>query len=697
MRYSIGIDLGTTNSVVAIARRGGVETVPIDGKNVTPSAIAVKPDGTVVVGHPARSRARLDPTSAVTSAKRKVGDNHHFYEIGGKRYTPVDVGAQVLRRLKQGAEEYLGGAVTDAVVTVPAYFDNIAKQNTKTAAEAAGLRVRRLVPEPTAAAIAYGMGREADQVILVYDLGGGTFDVSVLRVKKREFEVLAVEGDATLGGDDFDSKLAWHLSEELSPGPERDLLRTLLSGIPSPAVAACGRMPDLLHAAGRLRDAAEQAKIELSDPGISVTEVNLPGILGQSIHTEISRETYNGLIAPWIDRTIELVQKALKAGSLTKAHVGRIVLVGGSTRNLLVRERLTDLIKEPYIADRVDEVVAQGAAYVAAEGIGLAEFVSIDVTPFDLGVRARSGADRDHFKPLIRKNSRVPVEAQETFTTAQPNQEAVEIAVFQGDKPHCKENTFLGRFRLDGIPPANAGEPDVTVLFRMDESDLLTVAATCRGGATAEKTLNVHLVSREDEPRPVEKPRADIMFLIDTSGSMSGELAGVKQSCLDFAHRVESLGVECRLGLVDFDKGWFDAYKWDVFPPTDPNKLRSSISKLEIGRLGGCGCYIGDPGTLEVIEAFAAAFPSEQRLKIGILISDEVGNDSKIVDKIIATLKRHRINLHVLGVDNSCHVQIAKATGGSFWDIKASPDRSADFAKVLDAMAVRITDLALRP
>ena len=694
MGYSIGIDLGTTNSVACVWRRGNVETIPIDGRATMPSAISVRPDGAVLVGQAAKKRAELEPEQSIISAKRFIGDGKTQWQIGKKIYTPMDAAAIVLGQLKIAAEKYLGQSVTEAVITVPAYFNNNQKRDTKLAGEAAGFKVLQLLPEPTAAAISYGLDRGKDQTILVYDLGGGTFDVSVLSVKGNRFQAIAVDGDFNLGGDDFDLVLVEHLISILKKRSQFDLesfLDTLLGRNKNKQL---GTPHEILVAKQRLKEAAEKAKIELSQS--NRTQITIPEILGVALDEEITIDTYNRLIAPLVDRTIAKTRAVLKAAKLTPDDIDRVILVGGSTRNKLVRSRIAETIKEPFISDRVDEVVAQGAAIVAGslsspeEDLTPIEFSN--VTPFSLGLRASKGKDLDIFKVLIPKNTAIPATLTQEFTTFRANQKSVDISIFQGEATKCKNNTFVGGFRLEGIPPAPVGQPKIAVQFQMDSSDLLLVTATC-SNLRSQQTLDVNLVSREDE-LPQAAPQADIIFLVDTSGSMSSELEGVKRSCLEFAERVISLGVDCQLGLVDFDLSFGIGYQWEIFGPMEPKKFPAAIAGLKIGRLGGAGCYVGANDTIPTINAFVKAFPRSDRLKIGILISDEVGNDANAIAQIMNILKGGQVCLYVVGVANSCHEKLATATGGQFWNIHQSRG-SVNFGSLLDSIAVEITNLAL--
>ena len=377
MGYSIGIDLGTTNSVACVWRRGSIETISVDGRASMPSAISARSDGVVLVGQSAKKRAELEPEQSITSAKRFIGDGKTEWQIGNKVYTPMDAAAIILRKLKLASEKHLGEIITEAVITVPAYFNNNQKRDTKLAGEAAGFKVLQLLPEPTAAAISYGLDRGKDQTILVYDLGGGTFDVSVLSVKGNCFQAIAVDGDFNLGGDDFDLVLVEHLISILKKRSQFDhesFLDTLLGRNKNNQL---GTPHEILVAKQRLKEAAEKAKIELSQS--NRTQITIPEILGVALDEEITIDTYNRLIAPLVDRTITKTRAVLNAAKLTSDDIDRVILVGGSTRNKLVRSRIAETIKEPFISDRVDEVVAQGAAIVA----GSLSSPEEDITPIE--------------------------------------------------------------------------------------------------------------------------------------------------------------------------------------------------------------------------------------------------------------------------------------------------------------------------
>ena len=481
MPNPIGIDLGTTNSVVCVRRRGGIETIPLDGRTTLPSVVAFRPDGTVLVGNAARSRAMLEPGQAIASAKRFIGDGETEWRIGDKRYSSVDVSAFILGRLKEAASAFLGEAVREAVITVPAYFNNSQKQSTLKAGALAGLDVLQLLPEPTAAAIAYGLDKGRDQTLLVYDLGGGTFDISVLRIKGNEFQVVAVDGDFHLGGDDFDLALAEHLlgligkRTKANPSVLLSLLRTA-QGSDAPQ--------EMLLARQRLKEAAEKAKIELSENDTAL--VTIPDILGTSLDEEITLAEYNRLISPFVDRTLTKMRDVLRAAQCGAADIDRVILVGGSTRNRLVRERVANAVKEPWVSDRVDEVVAQGAAIVASQ-LYTPEEDSIpievqNVTPFSLGVCALDGENQSSYvnSIILRKNSPVPCSEEKPYqlwtTSTAPNE--LDAYVLQGESEDVAGCMVVGKYTFSGIAHSEGKAVAINIRYGYDRNGIITVQAT---------------------------------------------------------------------------------------------------------------------------------------------------------------------------------------------------------------------------
>jgi len=482
----IGIDLGTTNSCVAVME--GNEPVVIqnsEGGRTTPSVVAFTKDGERLVGAPAKRQAITNPEKTVSSIKRFMGrffkevkeetkqvsyeivkadDGTARVQIEDRMYAPQEISAMVLQKMKQTAEEYLGEKVSEAVITVPAYFNDAQRKATQEAGEIAGLDVKRIINEPTAASLAYGLDKkDQDQTIAVYDLGGGTFDVSVLELGEGVFEVKSTHGDTHLGGDDFDDRLIEYLASEFKKDEGIDLLKDPM-------------------ARQRLKDAAEKAKIELSSS--QKTNVNLPFITAtdsgpKHLNIDITRAKFEQLIDDLVQRTIGPCKKALKDADLSKNEIDQIILVGGSTRIPKIQEVVKDFFgKDPSKGVNPDEVVAVGAAIQGGVMSGdVEDVVLLDVTPLTLGIETLGGV----MTPLIESNTTIPTSKKETFSTAADNQTSVEIHILQGERAKAQDNRTLGRFHLDGIPPAPRGVPQIEVTFDIDANGVLNVSAKDKG------------------------------------------------------------------------------------------------------------------------------------------------------------------------------------------------------------------------
>lgn len=469
MAKIIGIDLGTTNSCVAVME-GGEPTViaNAEGARTTPSVVAFTKTGERLVGQVAKRQAVTNPDRTVISIKREMGTNYKV-NIDDKSYTPPEISAMILSKLKQDAESYLGEKVTQAVITVPAYFSDSQRQATKDAGKIAGLDVLRIINEPTAAAFAYGMDKENDQKIMVYDLGGGTFDVSIMDIGDGVFEVLATNGDTRLGGDDFDNKIIDYLVSEFKKETGIDL--------------SSDRM-----AMQRLKEAAEKAKIELS--GVTTSNINLPFITADATgpkHLDITltRAKFNELTADLVERTIIPTKKALSDAGLTTGEIDKVLMVGGSSRIPAVNDAVKALIgKEPHKGINPDECVAIGASIQAGVlGGDVKDIVLLDVTPLSLGIETMGGV----CTKLIERNTTIPTKKSQIFSTAADNQTSVDIHVLQGEREMAQDNKTLGNFMLSGIAPAPRGVPQIEVTFDIDANGIVNVSAKDLGTGQEQK------------------------------------------------------------------------------------------------------------------------------------------------------------------------------------------------------------------
>ena len=489
MSKIIGIDLGTTNSCVAVMEGGEAVVIPnAEGNRTTPSVVAFSKDGERMVGQVAKRQAITNPDRTISSIKREMGSNYKV-NIDGKSYTPQEISAMVLGKLKADAEAYLGQTVTEAVITVPAYFTDAQRQATKDAGRIAGLEVKRIINEPTAAALAYGADKESDQKIMVYDLGGGTFDVSVLEVGDGVIEVLATAGNNRLGGDDFDKAVMDWMAAEFKKDTGIDLTGDKV-------------------AMQRLKEAAEKAKIELS--GVTSTNINLPYITADAtgpkhLDLTLTRAKFNELTASLVEATTGPVRQAMSDAGLSTSDLHKVLLVGGSSRIPAVQEAVKKITGvEGFKGINPDECVAMGAALQGGVLVGdVKGLLLLDVTPLSLGIETMGGV----MTKLIERNTTIPAKKSQTFTTAADNQTSVEVHVLQGEREMAQYNKTLGRFNLDGIAPARRGVPQIEVTFDIDANGIVNVSAKDLGtGKDAHITITSSTnMSKEDIDKAVKE------------------------------------------------------------------------------------------------------------------------------------------------------------------------------------------------
>jgi molecular chaperone DnaK len=582
----IGIDLGTTNSVVAVMEGKEAKVIPnAEGNRLTPSVVAFTDKGEVLVGEPARRQAVTNPTRTVYSIKRFMGRRHNevaseekmvpYKVVGGaedyvkvgagdKEFTPPEISAKILRKLKESAEAYLGHKVNKAVITVPAYFNDAQRQATKDAGQIAGLEVARIINEPTAASLAYGLDKKGEETICVFDLGGGTFDVSILECADGVFRVISTNGDTHLGGDDFDEVLIHYVADEFKKEQGIDLRKDTM-------------------ALQRLQEACEKAKKELSSA--QTTDINLPFITADAngpkhLQMTISRSQFEKLEDALIERVKGPVRQALKDAKLDPSKIDEVVLVGGSTRIPKVQEVVKELFdgKEPHKGVNPDEVVAVGAAIQGGVLSGeVQDILLLDVTPLSLGIETLGGV----MTKLVERNTTIPAERKQVFSTADDNQTAVTVRVFQGERELANDNRLLSQFNLEGIPPAPRGVPQIEVKFDIDANGILNVAAKDLGTGV-EQTVRIEQSSGLSETE-IEKMRKDAESHADED-KKKRSLIEARNEGESRSYQLEKLIKQQGDKLKESDKTALEsaiAKVREAAKGEDADKIKSAIGELE--------------------------------------------------------------------------------------------------------------------
>ena len=559
MAKTIGIDLGTTNSVVAVME-GGKPTViaNAEGSRTTPSIVAFSKSGERLVGQLAKRQAIVNPDRTIASIKRHMGDNYKV-NIDGKDYTPQEISSMILRKLADDASKYLGEKVTSAVITVPAYFNDAQRQATKDAGKIAGLDVLRIVNEPTAAALAYGLEKEKSEKVLVFDLGGGTFDVSVLEIGDGVHEVLSTSGDTHLGGDDFDQKVMDWICEEFKKQEGIDLKGDK-------------------QAMQRVKEAAEKAKCELSS--VFETNINLPFITADAngpkhLDLNLTRAKFEDLCFDLLERCKKPVEQALQDAGISKNEINEVVLVGGSSRIPAVQKLVKDYTgKEPNQSVNPDEVVAVGAAIQAGVLAGeVKDIVLLDVTPLTLGIETLGGV----MTPLVPRNTTIPVSKSQVFSTAENNQTAVDIQVLQGERPMARDNKSLGMFRLEGIAPAMRGIPQIEVTFDIDANGIVNVSAKDKATNKEQKITitNSSNLSEQDIDKMVKEAEANA-----AEDKKKKEEAEVKNNAASLIGSADRVMKDFEGKIDEADRTKLEEQKTALQKAIDENKATDELKKL---------------------------------------------------------------------------------------------------------------------
>jgi molecular chaperone DnaK len=559
MSKTLGIDLGTTNSVMAVME-GGKPTViaNAEGSRTTPSIVAFAKNGERLVGQLAKRQAILNPDRTVISIKRAMGTDKKI-NIDGKDYTPQEISAMILRKFADDASAYLGEKVTSAVITVPAYFNDAQRQATKDAGKIAGLEVLRIVNEPTAAALAYGLEKEKPEKVLVFDLGGGTFDVSILEIGDGVHEVLSTSGDTHLGGDDFDEKVMNWLCDEFKKNEGIDLRNDK-------------------QAMQRLKEAAEKAKCELSS--VVETTINLPFITADAngpkhLDIQLTRAKFEELTQDLLDRCKKPVEQAIKDAGISKGEINEVVLVGGSTRIPAVQALVKEYTgKDPNQSVNPDEVVAVGAAIQAGVLSGeVKDIVLLDVTPLTLGIETLGGVST----PLVPRNTTIPVSKSQVFSTADDNQTAVDIHVLQGERPMARDNKSLGMFRLDGIPPAMKGMPQIEVTFDIDANGIVNVTAKDKATNKEQKITitNSSNLSETDIDKMVKEAEANA-----SEDKKKKEEAETKNNAHSLVTAADKIVKDFEGKISDSDKTKLEEQKEALKKALEENRSSDEIKKL---------------------------------------------------------------------------------------------------------------------